>query len=117
MLREGELCAEAGPWGLRVTPSFPRLGSIFTYLSSTDSPEDGWGGGGWGARRCTDALFMCGVASPQAPGPRWEGAAVPLPEAGAPLQSRRVQGALTRGGVGKCSGAGGGEGLWAESPS
>ncbi|CAI9178975.1 unnamed protein product [Rangifer tarandus platyrhynchus] len=44
---------------------------------------------------------MCGVTSPQAPGPWWEGAAVPLPEASSPLQSRRVQGALTQRGCGQ----------------
>lgn len=109
----GELCIEEGAWSLPVTPSFPRLGPIFKY------PEPGSmagvGPGRW-AGLCKDVVSACGLrpapcacgraSSPQAPGPRWDRTAVPLPGwRPAPLcgagRSRKV-------GRGEVSRAGGG---------
>lgn len=70
VLREGELCIEEGAWGLHVTPSFPRLGSIFKYpeygrMAGVGVQNTGGrvGPGRW-AGPCKDALSACGGVSP-----------------------------------------------------
>ena len=123
MLREGELCIEEGAWGLHMTPSFPRLGSIFKYPEYGSMA--GMGGriqeAGWGLAGGQDPAKTPSppaAESPQALGPQWEGAAVPLsePEGRIPFAEREGQRSPhAKWGAGWCLGQE--VGLWAESPS